>query len=177
MSVIHLSRHEPTRFFKDLPVGTPSNIAVLPPWSPPTNVVMEITINTPALLFPATSLLMILYTTRFLHLANLIRNLHALEPGRPEERVLKQIHNLRRRILLIRNMQAAGVTSLLLCVICMFLLFASQFIFAQVCFAVSLVLMIWSLVLSLWEIWISVDALNLQLDGLQEGQETKIQDH
>ena len=50
-------------------------------------------------------------------------------------------------------MQAAGVTSLLLCVICMFLLFASQFIFAQVCFAVSLVLMIWSLVLSLWEIW------------------------
>ena len=59
VSVIHLSRHEPTRFFKDLPVGTPSNIAVLPPWSPPTNVVMEITINTPALLFPATSLLMI----------------------------------------------------------------------------------------------------------------------
>jgi uncharacterized protein DUF2721 len=132
---------------------------------------MEITINTPALLFPATSLLMISYTTRFLHLANLIRNLHALEPGEPETRVLKQIQNLRRRILLIRNMQAAGVTSLLLCVICMFLLFASQVIFAQVCFAISLALMIGSLVLSLWEIWISVGALNLQLDGLQENQE------
>jgi len=41
---------------------------------------VEITINTPALLFPATSLLMISYTTRFLHLANLVRSLHALKP-------------------------------------------------------------------------------------------------
>ena len=131
---------------------------------------MEITINTPALLFPAISLLMISYTTRFLHLANLIRNLHALKAGDPEQFVLKQIHNLRRRLLLIRNMQAAGVTSLLLCVICMFLLFSSQFRIAQACFAVSLAFMIASLVLSLMEIWISVDAVNLQLNGIQGKQ-------
>jgi lysylphosphatidylglycerol synthetase-like protein (DUF2156 family) len=129
---------------------------------------MEITINTPALLFPATSLLMISYTTRFLHIANLIRNLHPLEPGEPKEIVFRQIANLRRRIRLIRNMQAAGVTSLLLCVVCMFLLFGSQIFLAQVCFAISLVFMIASLVLSLWEIWISVDAVNLHLVAFKE---------
>jgi hypothetical protein len=68
-------------------------------------------------------------------------------------------------------MQAAGVTSLLLCVISMFLLFGSQVRIAQICFAASLVFMIVSLLLSLWEIWISVDALNLHLKGIQEGKE------
>lgn len=111
---------------------------------------------------------MISYTTRFLHLANLIRNLHALKASGAEQLVLKQIQNLRRRLLLIRNMQAAGVTSLLLCVICMFLLFSSQLRIAQACFALSLSFMIASLVLSLMEIWISVDAVNLQLNGIQE---------
>jgi hypothetical protein len=132
---------------------------------------MEITINTPALLFPAISLLMISYTTRFLHLANLIRHLQPFKPGGTEEFVSKQIHNLRKRLLLIRNMQAAGITSLLLCVICMFLLFADHLHSAQFCFAVALVFMIISLVLSLWEIWISVDAVNLHLQGIQKEKE------
>jgi hypothetical protein len=67
-------------------------------------------------------------------------------------------------------MQAAGVTSLLLCVVCMFLLFSSQLRVAQACFAGSLAFMIASLVLSLKEIWISVDAVNLQLNGMQGKQ-------
>lgn len=37
---------------------------------------MEITFNTPALLFPAISLLLLAYTNRYLALANLIRKLH-----------------------------------------------------------------------------------------------------
>ena len=37
---------------------------------------MEITFNTPALLFPAISLLLLAYTNRFLALANLVRRLH-----------------------------------------------------------------------------------------------------
>jgi len=131
---------------------------------------VEITINTPALLFPATSLLMISYTTRFLHLANLARSLHALKPGVSEPPILKQIQNIRRRIFLIRNMQAAGVSSLLLCVVCMFLLFGGHAQMAQGCFAASLILMIVSLLLSLWEIWISVDALNVHLREVQAGK-------
>ena len=42
---------------------------------------VEITINTPALLFPDISLLMISYTTRFLQLAILARSLHTLQPA------------------------------------------------------------------------------------------------
>jgi hypothetical protein len=133
---------------------------------------VEITINTPALLFPAISLLMISYTTRFLHLANLARGLHALNPAEPEPAVLKQIRNLRKRIFLIRNMQATGITSLLLCVICMFLLFGGQVLIAEAFFGASLVLMIVSLLLSLWEIWISVDALNVHLRDIQEGKDS-----
>ena len=37
---------------------------------------MELTLTTPALLFPALSLLMLAYTNRFLTLASLIRELH-----------------------------------------------------------------------------------------------------
>jgi hypothetical protein len=112
---------------------------------------------------------MISYTTRFLHLANLARSLHAPKTGVPESTVLKQIKNIGKRVLLIRNMQATGITSLLLCVICMFLLFRKQTYIAGVVFIVSLILMIVSLVLSLWEIWISVDALKVHLrDVLKE---------
>ena len=37
---------------------------------------MEISLNTPALLFPAISLLLLAYGNRFLALANLVRKLH-----------------------------------------------------------------------------------------------------
>ena len=127
---------------------------------------MELAITTPALLFPAISLLMISYMTRFLHLANLARSLHAPKAGAPESTVLQQIKNIGKRILLIRNMQATGITSRLLCVICMFLLFGKQTHIAGAVFSVSLIV---SLLLSLWEIWISVDALNVHLrDVLKE---------
>ena len=133
-------------------------------------------ITTPALLFPAISLLMISYTTRFLHLANLARSLHALKPGAPEPTVLDQIKNIRKRILLIRNMQATGISSLLLCVICMCLLFEGQVHIAQALFIASLALTLSvSLLLSLGEIWISVDALNVHLRGIAEGKGSGIQ--
>ena len=37
---------------------------------------MEISFNTPALLFPAISLIMLAYTNRFLALSSRVRNLH-----------------------------------------------------------------------------------------------------
>ena len=42
---------------------------------------MEFSLTTPALLFPAISLLLLAYTNRFLALAALIRNLHARYAG------------------------------------------------------------------------------------------------
>ena len=116
----------------------------------------------------AISLLMISYTTRFLHLAHLARSLHAINPGAPEPTVLEQIENIRKRILLIRHMRATGISSLLLCVICMCLLFEGQVQIGSNLFIASLALMSVSLLLSLGEIWISVDALNVHLLGIAE---------
>ena len=127
---------------------------------------MELSLTTPALLFPAVSLLLLAYTNRFLTLATLIRELHRryLENG---DKVLeRQILELRKRVVLIRRMQATGATSLLLCVVCMFVLFGGMLVLGKLLFGASLILLAISLVLSVIEIQISVRALDLQLDEL-----------
>ena len=129
---------------------------------------MELSLTTPALLFPAVSLLLLAYTNRFLALASLVRSLHSHHREQPDPLVLKQIDNLRYRIHLIRSMQTAGVSSLLVCVVCMFVLFYGNVALGKVLFAVSLVLMIVSLALSVREIQVSVKALDLHLHDLEE---------
>lgn len=128
---------------------------------------MDITITTPALLFPTISLLMLAYTNRFLGLASIIRKLHADWKVNPDPIYVAQIRNLRRRLRLIRDMQSLGILSILLCVGCMFLLLNGLLGAANVVFAVSLVLMIVSLGLSLWEIQLSGGALNLHLAEME----------
>lgn len=127
---------------------------------------MEITVTTPALLFPAISLLLLAYTNRFLVIAGRIRDLHSKYRTSNEALLIRQIENLRRRIVLIRNMQAIGILSLLLCVVCMFLLFAGYVSFGKYVFGASLLLLAVSLALSLWEIQISTVAINLELSDL-----------
>lgn len=128
---------------------------------------MEIQLTTPALLFPALSLLLLAYTNRFVVLASLIRNLHERYKVSREPVLVVQIQNLRRRVLLIKNMQAAGILSMLLCVVCMFAVYAGHAAVARWIFGVSLLLLVVSLSLSLLEIWISVGALNIQLRDLE----------
>ena len=71
---------------------------------------MELTVNIPALLFPAISLIMLAYTNRFLALAALVRSLKAkYEEGEKNIGLQNQIKNLRYRLRLIKNMQAFGV--------------------------------------------------------------------
>jgi hypothetical protein len=129
---------------------------------------MELNLTTPALLFPAISLLLLAYTNRFLTLATLIRNLHGRFKESPDQRILGQIKNLRLRVKLIRNMQVLGVLSLLLCVVCMFVIFAGNLESAKFIFGLSLILLIVSLAISAWEIQISVKALNIQLSDIEE---------
>ena len=79
---------------------------------------MEITFNTPALLFPAISLLLLAYTNRFLALANLVRRLHdEYKRGEKSTALIYQIQSLRRRLILVRYMQGLGVFSFVCCVI------------------------------------------------------------
>ncbi len=129
---------------------------------------MEINVTTPALLFPAISLLLLAYTNRFLALANLIRELHARYKQERDVLIPGQIANLRYRVNLIRDMQSFGVLSLLLCVVCMFTLFAGWELLGRYVFGISLILMMASLALSLREIQVSVGALNLRLHDLEE---------
>lgn len=128
---------------------------------------MEFTLTTPALLFPAISLLLLAYTNRFLTLATLVRSLHADHKTAPNPLIIREIANLRYRIRLIRDMQSLGVLSFLLCVVCMFLLLAGQTSIGQLLFGVSLILMIGSLGLSVREIHVSIDALNLHLRDIE----------
>jgi hypothetical protein len=129
---------------------------------------MELTLTTPALLFPAISLLLLAYTNRFLALAALVRELAARYRSQPDTRVRGQITNLRYRLMIIRNMQFFAVASFFLCVLDMFLLFAGQPRAGQYVFGASLVLLLISLGLSMREIWVSVVALRLQLDTLED---------
>jgi hypothetical protein len=128
---------------------------------------MDFTLTTPALLFPALSLLLLAYTNRFLTLANLIRELHHRYQTEPDPGVAGQLVNLRRRVYIIRDMQALGIASLFCCVLCMFLLFAGLLVIGEIVFGVALVLMLLSLGLSFWEILISVNALKLQLQDME----------
>lgn len=129
---------------------------------------MEFTFTTPAILFPAISLLMLAYTNRFLALASLIRNLHAKFPHNNQNVVLAQLKNLRLRIKLIKYMQGLGVLSIFLCVVCILFLFFNYFTIAKILFACSLFIFLSSLALSLLEINISTNALELELSDMED---------
>lgn len=133
---------------------------------------MNISLTTPALLFPTVSLLMLAYTNRFLTLATIIRSLYDRYHASHDETLLPQIKNLRFRVYLIRNMQIFGVLSLLMCVVSMFALFAGWDVAGQWTFGIALVLMIISLIISLRELLISAGALDLLLTDLEEHEKS-----
>ncbi|HPG10304.1 MAG TPA: DUF2721 domain-containing protein [Chitinophagaceae bacterium] len=130
---------------------------------------MEINFNTPALLFPAISLLLLAYTNRYLALANLIRKLHdEYMRGEKVEHLLQQIKILRKRINLVRQMQALGVFSFLCCVITMFGVYKQWTSLNGYIFGISLVSLLASLIISLIEIAQSTKALELELSDMEE---------
>ena len=129
---------------------------------------MELNIQTPALLFPAVSLLMLAYTNKFLAIANLIRKLYSDYEKNEHISLIAQISNLRRRLMLIRWMQVFAVASILLCVTTMFLIYEGFQMWAKILFAVSLLLMMTSLVISLVELFLSAGALRLLLRDLEK---------
>ncbi len=134
---------------------------------------MELSLNTPALLFPALTLIMLAYTNRFLALGSLIRSLFREYETKKDELTLSQIKTLKHRLRLIRDMQFLGVLSLICCVVCMAFVYLHQQMAAQVVFAFSLLLLAGSLILSTYEIIISTKALNIQLSSLEEEEKGK----
>ncbi len=133
-----------------------------------TNHRVTLEVSTPALLFPAISLLFLSFTNRFLHLSALIRQLHKdwLEEG--DALLRAQIDNLRRRLTLIRAMQLLGAISLMLCVVSMVAVIGSLQMIAIPAFTAALVLMGGSLACLCYEVWISGGALRILLNAVEE---------
>jgi hypothetical protein len=129
---------------------------------------MEISFNTPALLFPAISLIMLAYTNRFLALSSRVRNLHDKYQNQEQKQLIHgQIKNLRYRLKLIKNMQALGVVTFLGCILCMYLIYVQLMLAANVVFAISLLSFSASLLLSLLDIQLSTKALELELSDME----------
>lgn len=129
---------------------------------------MNIEISTPALLFPAVSLLLLAYTNRFLAVAQLVRMLHRQSQERENCDEYKQIQSLKYRLELTKWMQFFGVLSILLCTLSMFQLFVGYLEVGKKVFGLSLVAMCVSLLISLWEVMISTRALNLELSDMHD---------
>lgn len=132
---------------------------------------MTLEVSTPAILFPAISLLFLSYTNRFLHLAALIRDLHRdwLEKG--DAMLRAQIDNLRSRLTLIRAMQLFGAMSLFLCVVSMLSVIGGHQAWAIVAFLGALLLMAVSLGCLIYEVWISGGALRILLNAVEAKDE------
>ncbi|WP_111682919.1 DUF2721 domain-containing protein [Winogradskyella tangerina] len=128
----------------------------------------ELTLTTPALLFSAISLIMLAYTNRFLAYAAVIRNLSEKYREKRETSLKRQIDNLKLRLNLTRWMQIFGISSLLLCVLTMFLIYIDQHTMAVWIFGIALLLLILSLAFLIREIQISTQALGHHLDDMED---------
>jgi hypothetical protein len=127
----------------------------------------ELTLTTPAVLFSAISLIMLAYTNRFLAYAAVIRDLHSKYQKNKNKVLIVQIKNIKRRLYLTRSMQIFGISSLLLCVLTMFLIYIQQQTMAVWVFGAALILLIMSLALLIMEIQISVKALEHHISDLE----------
>ncbi|MCX6211781.1 MAG: DUF2721 domain-containing protein [Bacteroidetes bacterium] len=129
---------------------------------------MELSVNIPALLFPAISLIMLAYTNRFLALSNRVRVLHDKYQQQEQRQIIfGQIKNLKYRIKLIQNMQTYGVATLLLSIVSMFFIFIQYQALAKIVFGISLVTFSISIFLSLIEIRLSTKAIELELSDME----------
>ncbi|PIY11151.1 MAG: DUF2721 domain-containing protein, partial [Flavobacteriaceae bacterium CG_4_10_14_3_um_filter_33_47] len=127
----------------------------------------QLTLTTPALLFSAISLIMLAYTNRFLAYAAVIRSLHDKYLQKKDKSYIDQIKNIKKRLYLTRSMQIFGISSLLLCVLTMFLIYVQQHTIAIWVFGVALILLIISLGLLIKEIQISVKALEHHIKDIE----------
>lgn len=130
----------------------------------------EITMMTPALLFPAISVLFLAYANRYLAISKRTRELHHRYNKSHDLFIKKQVNSLRKRIQLIIVMQLLAVTGIIFCVISMGLVFISSKAYATYVFLSGMALIVLSLLFSIWELLISTQALNIELENIVENK-------
>lgn len=128
---------------------------------------MDITITTPALLFPAISVLFLAYSNRFLAIANRIREQHNLFNKTQSPIAKKQIDSLRHRIHLIVAMQLLAVIGIISCILAMGLIFYGRQYYGNITFGFSMAFIVLSLLASVSELLLSTKALNIELEDME----------
>jgi hypothetical protein len=139
---------------------------------------MELSVNIPALLFPAISLIMLAYTNRFLALSNRVRVLHDKYQQQDQGSIIfAQIKNLKYRIKLIQRMQTYGVAALMLSLLSMFFIFIQYQAIAKFIFASSLICFSISIFVSLIEIRLSTKAIELELSDMEGLEDPSVMEY
>ncbi len=128
---------------------------------------MDITITTPALLFPAISVLFLAYSNRFLAIANRIREQHNLFNKTHSPVAKKQINSLRLRIRFIVAMQLLAVVGIISCTLAMGLIFYGLQYYGNITFGFSMTFIVLSLLASVSELLLSTKALNIELEDME----------
>jgi len=128
---------------------------------------MDITITTPALLFPAISVLFLAYSNRFLAIANRIREQHNLFNKTHSPVAKKQINSLRLRIRFIVAMQLLAVVGIISCTLAMGLIFYGLQYYGNITFGFSMIFIVLSLLASVSELLLSTKALNIELEDME----------
>jgi hypothetical protein len=129
---------------------------------------MELTLSTPAILFPTISLLLLAYTNRFISIGNRLRTLHDRYTSNQTKGLLKQISIFKKRIRMIRDLQLVGIGSLFFCVLTMLLIFENYMVAAKLVFTTSLIMLLASFTIAAYEIIISTHAMNIQLQDIEQ---------
>ena len=123
---------------------------------------MEIT--TPALVFPAISLLFIAYTNRLHTLSVLIRSMTKKDNKDLKNNETKaQLEILKKRVLYIKRMQVFGILSFIFCLFTIICLYIELDNIANYFFGLALLLLVASLLFALVETLQSTRALSIHL--------------
>ena len=129
---------------------------------------MLLQMTTPALIFPAISLIMLAYTNRFLGLSSVIRSLTHEYQQHPDEALLLQIDNLQRRVIMVRNMQLFGVLCIMFSISSIWALSVDNAYWGMGLFIACLVCMAVSLLISMYELILSCHALEIALADMEK---------
>ena len=123
-------------------------------------------ITTPALVFPAISLLFIAYTNRLNSLSVLIRSM--TKDGSkesPSKQAKDQLEILQKRVNYIKRMQVFGIISFILCLFTIICLYIGQDSIANYVFSIALLTLVSSLLFALLETLQSTRALDIHLNN------------
>jgi len=127
----------------------------------------DLSLTTPALLFPTISLLLLAYTNRYIAISGRIRALHNQYTTEKSDVIIMQIKILRQRITLIRNMQLIGIGAMVAAALTMYLIYNGFTSWVHPVFGLSLIMMLISLLLCAVEVYLSNKALVILLKDIE----------